>query len=64
MSSTRRRGRSPTLTSAHAARIKRLWADTDLTQHDIAAELGLNQGRVSEVVNGHRFGEVSAEPPL
>lgn len=26
-----------------------------LFQHQIAAELGINQGRVSEVLNGHRF---------
>lgn len=24
-------------------------------QHDIAAAFGINQGRVSEIVNGHRF---------
>lgn len=59
--STRPRGRSPKLTPSLAARIKRMWAETELTQHAIAAELGLNQGRVSEVVNGLRFPDVPAE---
>jgi len=27
-------------------------------QHEIAAKLGINQGRVSEVLNGKRFGDV------
>lgn len=61
MISHRRRGRGPALTAALAARIKRLWADTDLTQHDIAAQLGINQGRVSEVINGVRFSDVTPE---
>jgi len=59
--SARRRGQGPSLTAQLAARIKRLWMDSDLTQHDIAAQLGLNQGRISEVINGHRFPEVQPE---
>lgn len=60
--SNRSRGCSPTLTPTLAARIKRLWEDTDLTQHAIGAMLGLNQGRVSELVNGARFADVPPEP--
>lgn len=46
------------LTERIAAEIKRLARDTDLAQHEIAAELRLNQGRVSEVLTGKRFPEV------
>ncbi len=52
-----RRVSSP-LTAAIAAEIKRLARDTDLAQHQIAAELRLNQGRVSEVLNGKKFPDV------
>jgi predicted XRE-type DNA-binding protein len=44
-----------------AARIKRLWNETEMAQHEIAATLGVNQGRVSEVVNGARFADVAPE---
>ena len=50
--------RSPPLTADVAASIKRLAKETDLLQHEIAAKLGLNQGRVSEVLTGKRFSEV------
>lgn len=49
------------MTSDVAAKIKQLWRDTDLPQHKIAAMVGVNQGRVNEVVNGKRF---AAVPPL
>ena len=52
---------SPPLTREIAARIKRLWKETELNQHQIAAALSLNQGRVSEVLNGQRFPDVQAE---
>lgn len=58
MSQSRRPGVSRPLTAALAAEIKRLWNQTDLAQHQIAAQLGINQGRVSEVLNGARFGDV------
>lgn len=61
MSQSRRAGVSRRLTAAMAAKIKRLWSETQMPQHEIAALLGLNQGRVSEVVNGVRFADVSAE---
>lgn len=53
-----RRRRTPRLTAQHAAVIKLLAQSTDLMQHEIAAKLGINQGRVSEVVTGKRFAHV------
>lgn len=51
---------SPRLTERLAAYIKWLWINTRLNQAQIAALLGaLNQGRVSEVVNGQRFASIS-----
>lgn len=50
--------RSPPLNAELAARIKRLALDTNLMQHEIAALLKLNQGRVSEVLTGKRFGGI------
>lgn len=50
---------SPRLTALIAAYIKWLWQNTPLNQAQISSLLGaLNQGRVSEVVNGHRFANV------
>lgn len=46
------------MTAEIAARIKQLWRDTDLPQHAIAALVGVNQGRVCEVVNGKRYPDV------
>lgn len=48
------------MTRELAALIKKLAATTDLYQHEIAATLGVNQGRVSEVLNGKRFADVHA----
>ena len=45
-----------------AALIKKLAATTDLFQHEIAAELGVNQGRVSEVLTGKRYADVQPAP--
>jgi predicted XRE-type DNA-binding protein len=53
-----RRRVSISLSADLAAEIKRLARDTDLAQHEIAAQLHLNQGRVSEVLTGKRFPEV------
>ena len=50
------------MTPTIAATIKRLHRDTDLPQHEIAALVGVNQGRVNEVINGKRFAEVAPEP--
>lgn len=49
---------SISLNPALAAEIKRLARDTDLAQHQIAAQLKLNQGRVSEVLSGKKYPEV------
>ncbi|UOM37044.1 hypothetical protein [Acuticoccus sp. I52.16.1] len=57
--STRRSSSSPPLSEEIAARIKALWAHTELTQAEIAARLGgINQGRVSEVIRGLRYRNV------
>lgn len=52
------RRHSPLLTAEIAAKIKLLARTDDLLQHEIAAKLGINQGRVSEVLTGKRFREV------
>lgn len=55
----RKRSKSPRLTREIASQIKALWEHTDLNQAQIAARLGaLNQGRVSEVINGARYPDV------
>lgn len=46
------------LTARQAAEIKHLAGTTDLFQHQIAAVVGVNQGRVSEVLSGKRFPEI------
>lgn len=47
--------RSPKLTAEMADKIRTLVIKEGLMQHEAAARLGINQGRVSEVINGHRF---------
>lgn len=49
-----RRRRSPGVTPEMAAKIKFLLG-LGLTQHDIAARFGINQGRVSEINTGMIF---------
>jgi hypothetical protein len=52
--------KSPSLNEDIAGEIKGLWLYTPLNQAQIAAQLGaINQGRVSEVINGHRFRNVA-----
>ena len=46
-----------TLTPELARKIRQLSLDTDLFQHQIAAALDINQGRVSEVLKNKRFPE-------
>lgn len=48
------RKRSPRLTREMADKIRSL-ARIGMMQHDIAAQVGVNQGRVSEVLTGKRF---------
>jgi predicted XRE-type DNA-binding protein len=50
--------RSKPLTADLAAVIKKIAKEEDLFQHQIAARLDINQGRVSEVLTGKRFPEV------
>lgn len=45
---------SPPVTLSMAVQIVRL-VDAGHMQHDVAARFGINQGRVSEVINGHLF---------
>lgn len=48
---------SPEVTPDMAAKIKQ-YLKTGMAQHDIAAMFKINQGRVSEIKNGKRFGNV------
>ena len=52
------RKRTPSLTEDMAAIIKALLMLGRYHQHQIAALLGINQGRVSEVKTGKKFGHV------
>ncbi|MEP6355495.1 MAG: hypothetical protein ABJ081_02295 [Hyphomicrobiales bacterium] len=55
-----KRAKSPAMTPELAGEIKYLWNTTDMNQAQIAAQLGgLNQGRVSEVISGARFSDIS-----
>jgi len=51
---------SPVVTREMAAHIRFLVRAQGLYQHQAAALLGINPGRVNEVIKGHRFPE---EPP-
>ena len=46
---------SPPVTAAMAAHIRHLVHKQGLYQHQAAALLGVNPGRVNEVIKGHRF---------
>ena len=46
---------TPSMTAELASKILTLVNDFKLKQHQAAALLGLNQGRVSEVINGKTF---------
>lgn len=59
----RRRSSLP-LNPEIAGNIKWLWKHSELNQHEIAAKLHVNQGRVCEVVNGKRFPDVPPIEPL
>lgn len=51
---------SPPVTPAMARHIRFLVNEQGLYQHQAAALLGINPGRVNEVLKGHRFPN---EPP-
>lgn len=54
--------KSPRLTAQIAAQIKWLWEHTPMNQAQISAALGaINQGRVSEVLQGRRFPDVEPQ---
>jgi predicted XRE-type DNA-binding protein len=50
-----KRNRSPQITPEMAAHIRFLVQNQGLYQHQAAALVGVNQGRVSEVITGRRF---------
>jgi predicted XRE-type DNA-binding protein len=50
-----KRKNSPTITPELAGKVKYLVKVLGLFQHQAAAILGINQGRVSEVMTGKRF---------
>lgn len=54
---------TPAMSEELASKILTLVNDLKLKQHQAAALLGLNQGRVSEVVNGHRYAGAKPCPP-
>ncbi len=54
---------TPPMTPELASKALTLVHVYKLKQHQAAAVLGVNQGRISEVVNGHRFGGVPPCPP-
>lgn len=43
---------SKAITADTVVEVKRLYEHTELTQHQIATQCQINQGRVSEIVNG------------
>jgi predicted XRE-type DNA-binding protein len=51
--------KSTKLTADLVIQIKKMKRDTELLQHEIAAELKINQGRVSEVLSGKRFPQIT-----
>lgn len=58
------RRKSPKLTPDIAAKIKHLLGLGEFNQHDIAAEFGINQGRVSEINTGKKWPDVTPQPYL
>lgn len=50
-----KRRKTPRMTAALAARAKYLVQQEGLLQHQAAAILGVNQGRISEVMTGKRW---------
>jgi predicted XRE-type DNA-binding protein len=57
-----RRRSSPPIDAQMAAGIKYLRTVTGLHVHQVAQLYSINQGRVSEVMNGKRFPDVMAAP--
>jgi predicted XRE-type DNA-binding protein len=54
---------TPRMTPELASKAKTLVTKLGLKQHQAAALLGVNQGRISEVISGKRFAGVPPCPP-
>lgn len=54
---------TPPMTAELASKAITLVKVMGLKQHQAAAVLGLNQGRISEVINGKRYAGAKACPP-
>lgn len=54
---------TPPMTAELASKIITLVKVKGLLQHQAAAVLGLNQGRVSELINGKRYPGAKPFPP-
>lgn len=57
-----KRTKSPYVTPAMAAHIRYIMTTRKVYQHQVAALLGCNQGRISEVMNGQLHPGVPAAP--
>ncbi|KAA9019292.1 MULTISPECIES: helix-turn-helix domain-containing protein [Sphingobium] len=55
-----KRTSSPPISPEMAAHIKFLVQSQGLYQHQVAALVGVNQGRVSEIMRGYRYPDVQA----
>jgi predicted XRE-type DNA-binding protein len=53
------RKRSPNITPEMAAHIRFLVEQRGLYQHQAAALVGINQGRISEIMRGKRYPDVA-----
>lgn len=53
-----KRRASPPISPEMAAHIKFLVQKQGLYQHQVAALVGVNQGRISEIMRGYKFPEV------
>ena len=58
MSSPFKRRKSKPITPVKAAIVKFLILKLGLYQHQVAALLGVNQGRISEIMTGKRFSKI------
>ena len=54
-----KRTSSPPISPEMAAHIKFLVKSRGLYQHQVAALVGVNQGRISEIMRGYKFPNVS-----
>ncbi len=54
-----KRKKSVRITPDLAATIKYLYVELRLYQHQIASAVGVNQGRISEIITGKKFRDVA-----